>query len=387
MAKPSADERQADGERRLSEWGVPPDAAVEALAALLHRDASADVAIAHRLGGIASEASARVLAALEQGASDKQVRREAKRARYRLQQRGVAVAAAANPPPTPAAVLAAPIEAYVSPLDGRGDQLVWLVKPQAGGALHLFAVINDPDGLREVAMHAVTRKALKALRAELEQAHEVRLVSVDWHYADFLVRRAFEWARASDTRMDGDYPALRAQFSRQPAPAERPLAGLPPIGAADAAALAASAELLGEPELRTWFRPIEELQPYLEGLAGVKDSPLVLNEAQQQERFDAIILDAVDAIFGGAARPAWARRLADQAIYFAATRRPLRATQALAASAALAGERAPRDVPLCQHLVRASLAMAFQRALEHERTREQSSLVLTPQQAARRGER
>jgi len=389
MAKLNPDDRQAAGEAQLAGWGVPRDAGLDVLVALLHRDPAADIAIAHRLGGIANEASARALEALEHAAADRLVRREAKRARYRLQQRGVMVAPAPVAPPPPA-VLGAPIEGYISSLDGRGDQLVWLVKPQPGGALHLFAVINDPDGMREVALHAVTRKALKALRAELEQRHEVKLVPIDWRYADHLVRRAFEWARVGAARMDGDYPALRAQFSRQPAPLERPDAVLPPIDSgagADRSALTASADLLAEPELRTWIRPLEEMKPYLDELAGVQDSPLVLNQMQQQERFEAVILRAVDDIFGGAHRPSWSRRLSDQAVYFAATRRAARAAQALAVGQALAGDTPPRDLPLCQQLVRASLAMFLQLASEREQERQQSSLVLTPQQAARRRER
>ena len=88
-------------------------------------------------------------------------------------------------------------------MDGRGDQLVWLVKSQPAGVAHLFAVLNDPEGLREVALNTITRKALKAVRAELEERHELRLVDVDWHYADFLIHRAFEWASATSRSPSG----------------------------------------------------------------------------------------------------------------------------------------------------------------------------------------
>jgi hypothetical protein len=388
MSKPHPDELQAAGERRLAEWGVTPNADVGALAALLHREPAADIAIAHRLGAIASAESVAALADLERDTTDKQVRREVKRARYRLQQRGVESATPAPPTPPATPLLATPIEGYISPLDGRGDQLVWMIKPQPGGALHFFSVINDPDGLREVALHVVTRKALKSLRGELERRHEVRLVAVDWHYADFLVRRAFDWARAHAARMDGDYPALRAQLSRQPAPTERPVLPVTDAPSADdAAALAASADLLGEPELRTWFRPLEELQPYLEEMAGVRDSPLVLNEMQQQERFETIIQHAIDGLFGGALRDTWVRRFAEQGVYFAASRRPARAAQARAASAALAREVAPHEVPICQQLVRASLALHFQLAMQREQERQQTSLVVSPHEAQRRRRR
>lgn len=379
MAKPSPDALQADGERRLTEWGVAADAPPETLAATLGRDVAADIAIAHRLGALPSEASAHALQALEREAADKRVRKEAKRALYRLQQRGVAVAAP-SPAPAPAPVLGPAIEGYVSPIDGRGDQLVWLVKPQAGGVAHLFAVINDPEGLREVALHATTRKAIRELRDALEAKHELRLAAIDWRHADFLIQRAFAWARAANARMQGDYPGLRAQLTGL-APAET--SPLPPPAGALAVDPAATAELLTEPELRTWFRPIEELAPFLEELAAAQDSPLVLNEAQQQERFVAVVGRAVDETFGGAHRDVWERRLTEMARYFAATRRPERAAQAAAVATALAAGRPPREIAFCDQLVRASIALFMRAAAEQEAERAKSSLIVTPQQAMR----
>src|SRR5215470_18643467 len=195
MAKLPPDAVQEAGERRLGEWGLGAAATPAELGAVLHRDVAADVAIAHRLGALASQESAELLQRLGAESRDKRVRKEVKRALYRLEQRGVHLAAP-PPPPAPTPVGAAPIEGYVSAVDGRGDQLVWLVKPQPAGVAHLFAVINDPEGLRESALNSLTRKALKALRTALERKHELRLVEVDWRHADFLIHRAFEWSRA-----------------------------------------------------------------------------------------------------------------------------------------------------------------------------------------------
>ncbi len=383
MGKHTPDPRQTAGERLLADWKVPADADVTALTAIAGRDPSADVAIAHRLGGIASEASAHQLQQLEASTADKLVRKEAKRALYRLQQRGIAVAGAPSTPPAPAQTPPSSLlEGLVSSVDGRGDQLVWLIRPQPGGVLHLFAVINDPDGLREVALHTATRKSLKTLRTDLEQRHDVRLATLDWRHADALVRRAFHAARASGARMEGDYPALRAQLWREPPTEASPL----PPPRDDDAALARSADVLGEPEFRTWFRTAEDLTSYLEEFGSVQDSPLVLNEMQQRERFDDIIARAIDATFGGAHRATWSRRVAEMARFFAATRRPERAVEAEAVAAALAGDVAPRDIPMCSQLVRASFAYFVQLAAQHEAERAKGSLIMTPGEVARRRE-
>lgn len=390
MAKPSRDPLQDAGERLLAQWGIGREATVADLTAALHRDVSADIAIAHRLGALASDESAALLQRLEEESADKRVRKEAKRALYRLEQRGVRVPEALTPA-APSPAIAPSLEGYLSAVDGRGDQLVWLLKAQPGGVAHMFAVINDPEGLREAALNPITRKALKSLRQSLEQRHELRLVEVDWRYADFLMHRAFEWARERGTRMTGDYPALRLQLTRHPAAGSMPPLALARLGAAaladEVGLLAQSGGVLEEPELRTWFRTGDELKPFIEELASVKDSPLVLNQLQQQERFEEVIVRTIDTVFGGAVRPSWARRLYEMANYFALTRRLDRAAQAVAVARALEGSGAPRDIPFCAHLVRASLAFFFQQAVEEQEEHSKTSLVLTPQQALARRER
>jgi hypothetical protein len=114
---------------------------------------------------------------------------------------------------------------------------------------------------------------------------------------------------------------------------------------------------------------------------------LVLNRVQQEERFEGVILKAIDRICGGANRASWARRLFAMSWYFAASRRRIPAARALAASRALEGDRPVHEVPFCAALVRASLAFFFERAVEQQQEREKSSLVLTPQQVAARRER
>ncbi len=387
MAKPSRDDLLQVGESLLTEWGVASDAGGADLAAVTGREAAADLAIARRLGSLAEQDSVVTLRRLERETAHKQVRKEAKRALYRLLQRGVRVP---EPPSSaPVRFVSAPIEGYVSPIDGRGDQLVWLVKPQPVGVEYLFAVINDPEGLREVALSPISRKALKAIWSELASKHDVRLVEIDWRYADFLIHRAFGWARERGTRMSGDYPALRAQLTREAAVADLPPAVMSQIDAAaigsDQSLLASTAGLLEEKEFRTWFLHGEQLESYLRELESIKDSPLVLNRLQQEERFEAVISRAVGEVFTSPMRESWVRRLYEMAYFFSATARRERALETASVAQALTAARSAREIPFCEQLVRASLAFFFQVALQEEAEREKSSLVVTPRQATRAG--
>lgn len=371
------------GEARLAAWGVAASADAAALRSWLGRSAEADLAIARRLGGIASEESLALLAELERGTRDKRVAKEAKRARYRLEQRGLR--APDQPAPRPAPVLSSPLEGYLSPVDGAGDQLVWILKPRSGGLAHFFAVINDPEGLRESELNVVSRKGLKALREELVAKHEIRLVPADWRYCDFLVARAFRRARERSRPMQGDYPGLRAQLVTEAAPAD-----LPPLVWARLAAPTAdeevllrarSSELLAQPEFRTWAIDSDRLQRYVDAIAALRDSPLVLNPEQQRERVASLIRDAVGESFGGEMRESYARRLFEMAYFFAVTDRTDAARMAASVAGALAaGAGDCSDIPFCQDLVWAGLRFPLEEEMQTETERTQNSLLVTPQQ-------
>jgi hypothetical protein len=385
MSKPSRDTQLRLGAQRLQEWGVPTDAGVDGLRAAIGRDAAADLAVAERLGAHADPGSVAALQALEAASTDKLVRKEIKRSLYRLEQRGVPMPSAPAPAPRPA--IAAPaLDGFLSAVDGRGDQLVWLTKSLPGGLAQLFAVINDPQGLREVNLFETTRKALRASREELLRKHELRMVEADWRYCDFLIDRAFRWA-AERGHAGGDYPGLRAKLTNAPVTEMPPLIFAHLDAAAvrgDAPLLSDSVKLLEEKEFRTWIFDAEALKPYLEEAQHIKDSPVLLNQAQQQERFRVLIERAIEELFGGDHRLSWVRRFEEMAYFFHATGRAESARRSLAAAVALeAGTHGGRGVPVCEELARASLFAFLQMEEKREAEEVRSSLVLTPQQVAR----
>jgi hypothetical protein len=389
MTKRNRDEVLREGEAQLETWGVAPGADAASLSSWIGRETSADTAIAHRLGALVCEDSREILRGLEASAQDRIVKKEVKRALYRLQQRGISIPTGSAPVVAP--LLASTVEGFVSPIDGRGDQLVWLLKPRPGGLLHLFGVINDPEGMREADVTVVSRKALKALRAELKSKHELEVVEASWRYCDFLLSRAFRWARDGQRRIDGDFPALRSQLLKDPAAEELAPLVLSHVDAAAVPPLSETsrvAQLLEEKEFRTWFFGPAELKPYLDELNGVRESPLVLDERQQSERFGAIIDRAVEELFGGALQQSWVRRIYEMAYFFWATRRAESAKLAIATARALSdSQQGGRGILFCEQLARASLAMFFKATVEEEAERAKSSLLVTPQQARAQRER
>src|SRR5439155_392030 len=80
-------------------------------------------------GDLPSPEVAALLVALEPRAGERAVRKEIRRALYRLRQRGVPVPEPPAPAGTPRTPAAPEAEGFLSLFDGRGDRLIWIVRP------------------------------------------------------------------------------------------------------------------------------------------------------------------------------------------------------------------------------------------------------------------
>lgn len=381
MAKDKREALLRDGEHRLQEWqaGATP----AELSSFIGRDAAADLAIAARLGGIADAASVVALQALDAATNDKLVHKEVKRALYRLEMRGIEVPHAPAPAPVSLGAAAPLLEGYLSPVDGNGDQLVWLVRADANGVLHLFGVVNEADGLKDLGLFETSRKSLRAARAEMAEQHGIRMVEADWRYCDCLIDRAFRRSRQRG-EVIGDLPGMRRRLTDMPVTeVPAPIRGIFDADEvrADSAALERSALLLGEPEVRSWVFSYQALVPYLEEWQGILESPIVISEEQQQERFQALGEKAVHELFGGDAQAAWVRRLEEMAYVLHASGRSEAGRAAFAAALAL--EVSPRGgvgVPICDNLGRSCLAAYVQAYANQAKDEAEADALVTPQE-------
>lgn len=350
----------------------PPD---ERLGSLL--DGADGAALADALGELGGEATAHLLAEKAASCSDRALRKALRRAVFRLGQRGIAVPSIESPREP---VAGPDLEGFVSAFDGRGDRLIWLVRPQsAGGLLLLAAEINEPEGLRDVRLLEATRKDLRSARERLLKDTGLRLVPADWRALDALVVEAHERAGAPDRQHD--YLRLRQQLlSVPPAPPRELRSSLvqPPTDDERPALLANPSELLSLPELRTWWPQPDAAAPFIEEIAAVRDSPLVLGRLQQEERLAAVLGRAAASLFPS---DAVARRLEGTAYVLAETGRVPAARQALAAAQELRSGVTAADVPLLRALVQQAIGTLL--ASEESRRQEErrGSLVLTPSEA------
>ncbi len=356
-AEPAAD---AAGRRLLDHWlttnALPGAAEVTPVAAL------PPARLEETLWAFAREHGAAALPLLSALAdhTTRALRRPARRAIYRLAQRGVKAAPAA-PAARPLVTRgdARPVRAWLSGIDGTGSRAVWIVFEGSFGALRLCSLIlNDEIGILDVAGGDITKKRLERELAELAASQKLPWVETDPARAAGLVAEALARHRRAAAAPPAAFERWRSLFDSVPA-AEPP--ALPPP---DPALVERSAELLDLPELTGWFLEPERVQADAVEMLQTRESRLVVSDQIKAERQEALITRVVERELTPEARGQWSRRLAEMALVFAASGRAEHAALANAAAAALGEDT--RDVhlhPFARTLAARALEVAGEVAL------------------------
>ncbi len=358
-------------------------ALIPALRAHLGKSRETDLAVIFSLGKIADPAALNVLAEIERTTTDKDLKKEIKRSLFKLTQKGLAMPQenAAEKKSTPLFERASEIEAYMSAVDGGGGRLVWIAKPQPNHGLQVIqAMLQDRDGLLRIGGIHMRRKELRKMAQDIKQQHEVSMIAIPWEYADQTIYEAYDRAKSRGQSGLENFHELRSLIGtgkpqEQPHPIYRKL---DVTEARDGSWRELSRRLLDEVELRYWILTDDWVQAFLPLLQEAQTSRLVLNPLQKEERFNAIVRDAVKALCAGDNGKLFKRRMEDMAFYFLETNRAELAKLALAVALQVGeGDPGPLDVSFLTGLMQKSFAflMSQQKARNEE---EQSGLIIKP---------
>jgi hypothetical protein len=341
---------------------VSPPALDLALRALAKRHGAAAVPLLERLAG---------------AAADKEHRRAARRALYRLEQSGLARAAV--PPGRPVVTREAehPARAWLSGIDGSGSRAAWILfEGGLGGGLRLCSLIlNDEAGIMDAAGGPIARKRLGAELRALRESQKLPWVEVDGRRACALVADALALHERLGTVPPPEFARWRKSFSTAggaPPSGARPEASLShalgPASSAPRPAIARSAELLDLPELMGWFIDPARVQHEALALLQLRESRLVVSDQIKAEREAAIVNGAVEAQLPEAARRRWAARLRAMTEIFRMTGRPEAGALAEDTAAALADPEQPATaIPFARALAARGIEMASEVALGRTR--------------------
>lgn len=302
------------------------------------------------------------------------LRRAARRALYRLAQRGLR-----EPDPTPLRPVVErrperAVRAWVSGIDGSGSRAAWILFEGSYGALRLCSLIlNDAAGILEAAGGAVTKKRLDRELAALRAAQKLPWVEIDPDRAVGLVAEALILHHEGGTLPPGEFERWRALFEGAPPPEP------PPLGKADPLLVERATALLELPELAGWFFDPDGVRAEGLELLELRETRLVVSDQLKAERQEDVVSRVVEREMTPDARRRWSRRLGEMALIFAASDRAEHAALARAAGAALGDEtQEVRRHPLARGLARRALELAGEVALGRLTTAEVSRAPKRP---------
>ncbi len=385
------DKRLEKGLAALASAGITPRIAIDAPSAAsiaqlknaIGKSAEADIAAIFLLGRIAVQESLELIREIEKSATDKDVKKELKRAIFKLAQKGIAIADEAAVEKKPAALFerTVDIEAYMSAVDGGGGRLIWIAKAQPSHGLQVIqAMLHDREGLLRFGGMQMKRKELRAMADEIKQQHGVSMIAVPWEFADQIIYDGYEKAKARGQSGLENFHDVRSLIATgKPTPVTHPIYAK--LGRADLREgpwREQSRRLLDEPELRYWVVIDDWVKEFLAQIEDARTSPLVLNQVQKEQRLAAIVRDAVTALCAGDSGKAFKQRMEDTALYFAETNRIEQAKLSLAVAQQVGeGDPGPLDISFLTGLMQKSFAffMSQQKAQKEEA---ESSLIIKP---------
>jgi hypothetical protein len=272
-----------------------------------------------------------VIAGLAEDPAARGVRRVARRALYRLAQKGVTAPPRAAAGPVVGRRAERPARAWLSGIDGTGSRAAWILFDGGFGATALCSLIlNDTVGILEVAGGEITRKRLDTELAALRANQKLPWIEVAPPRAVAAVHAALALHQSLGTAPPAAFARWQAAFEDAAGEATPPS-----TAPSDPALLERVAELLGLPELASWFVDPESVQSESLELLQTRESRLVVSDQIKAEREVALVERIVEREFTADVRRRWAQRLDEMAFVFAVTDRPAPAAIAAAAAGAL----------------------------------------------------
>jgi hypothetical protein len=338
--------------------------------------------VVETLSTIATPAAAAVLAHIAAKTEAKELQKAARRAIYRLKTMGVDTENL--PPPEPRkSVLEVPklpvVAALASHIDAEGNRALYIARRRPfSGLMFVGLAINDQRGVIDCNALPVTKKELTSLLADIQADERLTHVDLPPAYAQQLVAESYQRNLATGTPPPQDFQAVRDLIGRPDTPWEQPpIYHLinPEDVRRQLSLLSLSAQLFNLKEFQGWYLSPDTLQQYREEIRRTADSPIIVSQALQQERVEAIQKRTIGEIFTAEQCLRYRRRLEEMAYLLWQTKRPEEAKRALAAALALHGDG---DDPAAHPFLRALFARSVELAETLEQQDPSRVMVATP---------
>lgn len=265
----------------------------------------------------------------------------AKKALYRLQSSGVALAEA---PKAPAPAVEAtpaknPFQGVLSMQLGTGERAFLFATPLREGGLEIFqGIVTDEFGLAQFGSDRSNRNLYRKQMEKLRNDGSARVMLVPFERIQLELGRAIALNERSKTPYGAE---IEQALSRMGVTKQDPDFPIPPLEAGDTEDREAGARLHQLFEVEQWLPSEKDLVALTAQVDAIRKGPLPLSDAQKDEKVRKIARDLATEVFTPALRLLYARRLWYTAEVIDFQQRPAEAAQARAEARRLAHETSP----------------------------------------------
>jgi hypothetical protein len=282
-----------------------------------------------------------LIQALRANFSQKKVQKAIKTVVFKLKSKGVSVPAAETADKAP--ILTRPAQketavARLGPVDGHGNRGVFLALPHAYKGFEVgTGVVNNESGIGYFVAGGYSKKKMHEV-LDLFAGHFEKLIDVSLGHAASVLEEAYNVSRDAPAEAVSEYLTLRPQLIEKiELPSSPPIYDqLKESEIADPLTSGSQMEkLFDHPLMRFWFMDREEIEPLGKEMAAVEDSPIVLSEAQETDRKQAMQKEWLTRQYPEWRRKALKNRLEEMAYFFLKTEEKDYALLAAAAARSL----------------------------------------------------
>jgi hypothetical protein len=242
------------------------------------------------------------------------------------------------------------LPSLASLIDGRGERIVWLVRPNPDHGVDVFqAELSESRGLIGFSAGAASRKEWRAHAKKVIGDGRLGVAEVPAKHARWLIEAAWRRTQKEGRVAPEAFAQARLDLGHVDEPVRHPALDLVPLPLAEARGRLAS--LHGLREIASWIPPQESLQALDLEMGQIATSRLVIDPQQRKEQLEAAIGREADKAFTVELRALLAERLRETALLLSASGRVDEARLAVTAAALTLDREVPAsDNPFVRRL-------------------------------------
>ena len=336
------------------------------------------------------ESTIPMLLTLRVGFKDKGVVKAIKRALFKLKRRGVSTEEFHTEEGDSSTILKPsqkdPPRCYVGTVDGAGLRTVVIIVHRGGKGLDVgLGVVSDQQGIQEFFYRNLSKRSAKEMEENFSR-EAGPLVETSLSHAATILEESYQRHLTLKSDVPADYLELRPWLLENAPVLARPVIYdcIPETSISDTILTDSQLmELFDHELMEFWLIELEALRPFMEDMFKVRESPIVLTEAQKSYRIREIKEKCMGEIFSPERRKLLKHRLEEMGYVFFKLGQEETAGVALAAAHAADQESTILKAnPVIETLLKRSLTFYTkameERDTEQSRERGESSPIILP---------